>query len=71
MGEGKNAANYAEGHRERLRARYRQNGEAALQDYELLELLLTFGVRSPERELAGWSRHNDAPPVQVLRNGVS
>lgn len=33
---------YAEGHRERFRARYRLSGEAALQDYELLEFLLTF-----------------------------
>lgn len=28
------------GHRERLRNRYRENGEAALADYEILELLL-------------------------------
>lgn len=33
---------YVEGHRARLRARYRQSGEAAVQDYESLELLLTF-----------------------------
>ncbi len=39
---------YAEGHRERLRARYRLNGERALQDYELLELLLTFAL--PRRD---------------------
>jgi len=39
---------YAEGHRTRLRARYRQNGEEALQDYELLELLLTFAI--PRRD---------------------
>ena len=48
MGKGKNAKNYAEGHRERLRARYRLRGEAALQDYELLELLLTFAI--PRRD---------------------
>lgn len=48
MGEGKDAKNYAEGHRERLRARYRLSGEAALQDYELLELLLTYAI--PRRD---------------------
>ncbi|MBI4574428.1 MAG: DNA repair protein RadC [candidate division NC10 bacterium] len=48
--EGKNAKRLvlAEGHRGRLRARYRLNGEAALQDYELLELLLTFAI--PRRD---------------------
>lgn len=44
----KEAKEYAEGHRERLRARYRLNGEAALHDYELLELLLTFAI--PRRD---------------------
>lgn len=39
---------YVDGHRERLRARYRQLGEAALQDYELLELLLTYAI--PRRD---------------------
>lgn len=48
MGEGKNTKAYAEGHRARLRARYRQSGEVALQDYELLELLLTFAI--PRRD---------------------
>jgi DNA repair protein RadC len=43
------AKEYTEGHRERLRARYRLSGEAALQDYELLELLLTFAI--PRREI--------------------
>jgi len=33
---------YVEGHRARLRARYLLSGEAGLQDYELLELLLIF-----------------------------
>ncbi len=32
------------GHRARLRARFLQGGAAALQDYELLELLLTFAI---------------------------
>ena len=44
MGEGKEAKNYAERHRARLRARYQLHGEAALQDYERLELLLTFTI---------------------------
>jgi len=39
---------YAKGHRGRLRARYQLSGEAALQDYELLELLLTFAL--PRRD---------------------
>ena len=48
MGERKEAKEYAEGHRERLRTRYRLSGEEALQDYELLELLLTFAI--PRRD---------------------
>jgi DNA repair protein RadC len=32
------------GHRARLRSRFLQGGAAALQDYELLELLLTFAI---------------------------
>ena len=48
MGNGKEVKDYAKGHRERLRTRYRLNGEAALQDYELLELLLTFTI--PRRD---------------------
>ena len=45
---GKDPKTYAEGHRERLRVRYRQGGEAALQDYELLEVLLTYAI--PRRD---------------------
>lgn len=45
---GKGVKDYAEGHRERLGTRYRVSGEAALQDYELLELLLTFAI--PRRD---------------------
>lgn len=37
-----------EGHRERLRARYRAVGDAGLADHELLELLLTFAI--PRRD---------------------
>ena len=39
---------YLKGHRGRLRTRYRLSGEGALQDYELLELLLTFAI--PRRD---------------------
>ncbi len=45
---GKARIDYAEGHRARLRARYRQSGDGALQDYELLELLLMFAI--PRRD---------------------
>lgn len=48
MGGVKDARDYVRGHRDRLRARYRLNGDAALQDYELLELLLTFAI--PRRD---------------------
>lgn len=48
VSDGKERKYYAEGHRTRLRARYRLNGEAALQDYQLLELLLTFAI--PRRD---------------------
>jgi DNA repair protein RadC len=48
VGDEKARRDYAEGHRARLRARYRLNGDGALQDYELLELLLTFAI--PRRD---------------------
>jgi DNA repair protein RadC len=48
VNERKNEKEFAVGHRERLRARYRQVGDAALQDYELLELLLTYAI--PRRD---------------------
>jgi DNA repair protein RadC len=48
LGEGKDAKEHNKGHRERLRARYRLSGEAGLQDYELLELLLTYAI--PRRD---------------------
>lgn len=38
----------AEGHRERLRKKYRERGLVALQDYEVLELLLTYAL--PRRD---------------------
>ncbi len=48
MSQGRQDRRHLEGHRERLRARYRLSGEAALQDYELLELLLTYAI--PRRD---------------------
>ena len=32
------------GHRQRLRERFAKSGRSALADYELLELLLTYGI---------------------------
>jgi len=48
VGQQKDAKEHDKGHRERLRARYRLNGEAALEEYELLELLLTYAI--PRRD---------------------
>ncbi len=48
MSHGKEVKDYREGHRGRLRARYRLSGDSALQDYELLELLLTYAI--PRRD---------------------
>ncbi|PTL35626.1 hypothetical protein CLG94_07590 [Candidatus Methylomirabilis limnetica] len=45
------ATNYLAGHRGRLRARYRLNGEEALEDYELLELLLTYAIPRHDTKL--------------------
>ena len=39
-----NSKPHYHGHRARLRGRFLQGGAAALQDYELLELLLTFAI---------------------------
>jgi DNA repair protein RadC len=44
VGREKPAKVFAKGHPARLRARYRQSGQASLQDHELLELLLTFAI---------------------------
>jgi len=49
MSQGRQDRRHLEGHRERLRARYRLSGEATLQDYELLELLLTYAI--PRRDM--------------------
>lgn len=42
------------GHRGRLRSRFEAGGEAALQDYELLELLLTFAI--PHRDVKPYAK---------------
>lgn len=44
MKSGKSASPHYHGHRQRLRNRFLQAGAAGLQDYELLELLLTFAI---------------------------
>jgi DNA repair protein RadC len=44
MKSGKPAPPHYKGHRERLRARFLNGGPESLQDYELLELLLTFAI---------------------------
>jgi DNA repair protein RadC len=42
--KGKPTKPHYHGHRQRLRSRFLKGGAAALQDYELLELLLTFAI---------------------------
>jgi DNA repair protein RadC len=44
QGKGKPAKPHYHGHRQRLRNRFLQGGAGSLQDYELLELLLTFAI---------------------------
>ncbi len=51
MSRKKPAKALARGHRVRLRARYREVGEAGLLDYELLELLLTFAIPRQDTKL--------------------
>jgi DNA repair protein RadC len=55
MGTGSKRPHYLE-HRERVREKFRKNGLEAFQDYEVLELLLTFAVprkdvKEPAKEL--------------------
>jgi DNA repair protein RadC len=50
---GKRDRSHMEGHRSRLRTRYRAVGDAGLADHELLELLLTYAIpRRDTKELA-------------------
>ena len=68
------------GHRDRLRQRFREGGHAALQDYELLELLLFKSIpRKDTKPLAralldtfgDFNRVLAAPPERLLQvNGV-
>jgi len=48
-GEFQDAAPHYHGHRERLRARFRQGGPGAVSDYELLELVLFRAI--PQRDI--------------------
>ncbi|MGQ9688044.1 MAG: RadC family protein [Desulfobaccales bacterium] len=63
------------GHRARLRARFLQGGPAALQDYELLELLLTFAIpysdvkplaKSLIAHFGSFGQVLDAPPEALM-----
>jgi len=63
------------GHRQRLRARFLQGGAGALQDYELLELLLTFAIpysdvkplaKSLIERFGSFSQVLDAPPEALM-----
>jgi DNA repair protein RadC len=49
LGTQSDAESHFRGHRERLRSRYRDSGETALADYEVLELLL-FRLIIPRRD---------------------
>ena len=66
------------GHRQRLRARFLKGGAGALQDYELLELLLTFAVpRADVKPLAktllqqfgSFTQLLDASPQALMEAG--
>ena len=63
------------GHRARLRQRFLQGGPGALQDYELLELLLTFAIPQADvkplakqliAHFGSLSRVLDAPPEALM-----
>jgi DNA repair protein RadC len=63
------------GHRQRLRSRFLKGGAAALQDYELLELLLTFALprvdvkplaKSLLQDFGSFTRILDAPPEVLM-----
>ncbi len=68
------------GHRQRLRNRFLQSGAAALQDYELLELLLTYAIpRADVKPLAkrllahfgSLARVLDAAPAALKEFGLT
>jgi DNA repair protein RadC len=63
------------GHRQRLRNRFLQGSPGALQDYELLELLLTFAIPYSDvkplakeliRHFGSFTRVLDAPPAALM-----
>jgi DNA repair protein RadC len=73
--KGKPEKPHYHGHRQRLRARFLKGGAAALQDYELLELLLTFAIPySDVKPLAkkliahfgSFTQVLDAPPETLM-----
>lgn len=58
----------AEGHRARLRQKYRERGLEALQDYEILELLLTYVLpRKDTKALAKELLHNFGNLSQICK----
>ena len=54
------------GHRERLRARFREAGAEALADYELLELLLFRAI--PQRDVKPLAK-DAAREIRLVRRG--
>lgn len=65
------------GHRQRLRTRFLQGGAAALQDYELLELLLTFAIPYSDvkplakgliQRFGSFSQVLDTPPEALMES---
>ena len=66
------------GHRQRLRARFLKGGAEALQDYELLELLLTFAIPYSDvkplakkliQQFGSFGQVLDAPPEALMEAG--
>ncbi|MEW6387822.1 MAG: DNA repair protein RadC [Thermodesulfobacteriota bacterium] len=66
------------GHRQRLRNRFLKGGAGALQDYELLELLLTFAIPQSDvkplakkliQQFGSFGQVLDAPPEALMEAG--
>lgn len=79
VNDGPEAAPHYVGHRRRLRARYLSGGAAALQDYELLELVLFAAVprrdvkplaKSLLRIFGGLWQVANAPPARLIEAGL-
>jgi len=71
----KTAKPHYHGHRQRLRNRFLKGGTAALQDYELLELLLTFAIPIADvkplakgliQHFGSFTQVLDAPPQALM-----